>query len=317
MDPSQPTSNPDNDGDTEMPDASPLPPREPDYRLPTETVSQFLERLPPVVPPEQETATRPDWFWIRPSNPINLRPRDQRHIEQENIERFIARGRALLQEFAQDIALWPRSESMQQRLRERLGDAIADAARERGVTVGKWLIHAPPTTLPPIWHRIAEAVSANLLGIGAKVSTKRFENSCSSGVPDERVICVYTKDFTDVEDVKRVLLALAELGVVGKAGIKYKCDAYTYLGIYSKRSGVGWSGLKASLYDSCDEEFLGSGGGKGGKAGDKGWGGWDKGKGKAGRKDREGNRGGGQWGNRDGNGEDGDGWQVVRGKSWR
>jgi hypothetical protein len=64
-----------------------------------------------------------------------------------------------------------------------------------------------------------------------------------------RLICVYTKDFTDVEDVRRVLHALIEMGLVAAdmpRGIAYKCDAYTYLDIYAKNE----YGLPASIYGS-------------------------------------------------------------------
>lgn len=73
-----------------------------------------------------------------------------------------------------------------------------------------------------------------------------------------RLICVYTKDFTDVADVRRVLLGLVEMGLVRAdmpRGITYKCDAYTYLDIY----GNNEFGLRASIYSSKE-----MGGGQGG-----------------------------------------------------
>jgi len=62
------------------------------------------------------------------------------------------------------------------------------------------------------------------------------------------VICVYTRDFTDVEDVKRVLQELARLKLVPAWGIKYKSDAYTHLEIYARNE---W-GLPPTIYDSKD-----------------------------------------------------------------
>ncbi|KAK3693459.1 hypothetical protein B0T22DRAFT_374273 [Podospora appendiculata] len=274
-----------------MPDATPPPssPQGTDDRLPGESVAQFLSRLPPVVPPDEEQdPTRPDWFWIRPPS-YTPTPATSREIIKDAVERFTAQGQALLREFSLAIEKWPRSPPMQKRLRARLESDIASAAKGWNLTAGKWLIHAPPKTLPSIWRRVAEGIQADTLGPGAKVSTKRFANTGR----DEQVICVYTTDFTDVPDVKRVLVALAEIGVVGKQRVKYKCDAYTYLGIYSQRAGVGWSGLRATIYDSCDEGFLGRGSSLGGVAG------------------RDG-RGKGDGGDGDGDGDDGGGWQVVR-----
>lgn len=59
------------------------------------------------------------------------------------------------------------------------------------------------------------------------------------------VICVYTKDFSDLADVKRVLSSLDELNV-SKKSITYKCDAYTHLDIMSDNPYK----LRATLYSS-------------------------------------------------------------------
>jgi hypothetical protein len=94
-----------------------------------------------------------------------------------------------------------------------------------------------------VWRTVCEGVDAGRLGTAAKVST-----TCQEG-DSARLICVYTKDFTDLEDVKRVLLALVDMGLVRAdmpRGIMYKCDAYTYLGIYGKNE----YGLRASIYGS-------------------------------------------------------------------
>lgn len=97
-----------------------------------------------------------------------------------------------------------------------------------------------------VWRTVCEGVDANRLGTAAKVSTSGNED----GDP-ARLICVYTKDFRDVEDVRRVLTALVEMGLVksdAPRGIRYKCDAYTYLGIY----GQNEYGLRPSMYSSVE-----------------------------------------------------------------
>jgi hypothetical protein len=96
--------------------------------------------------------------------------------------------------------------------------------------------------VPRYWYKVAEATSDNRLGISAKIST---------GLDDdrkERLICVYTKDFSDVDDVRRVLQALVDIDLVSEdgRGIYYKCDAYTLLEINSGNE----YGLAASLYSS-------------------------------------------------------------------
>jgi hypothetical protein len=98
---------------------------------------------------------------------------------------------------------------------------------------------------PKVWLQVVEAVSAGQLGIAAKIAT--------ASKPGERthLVCIYTKDFTDVVDVRRQLETMADLRLVDRnssRGIWYKCDAFTYLNIYSDNP----YGLKASQYGSKD-----------------------------------------------------------------
>lgn len=98
---------------------------------------------------------------------------------------------------------------------------------------------------PKVWLRVVEAVSAGKLGIMAKVATE-----CKPG-SDDRLICIYTKDFTDIADVRRELETMASLHLIQRQGgrtIYYKADAYSYLDIYSDNP----YGLKASQYSSKD-----------------------------------------------------------------
>ena len=107
------------------------------------------------------------------------------------------------------------------------------------------------------WYKIAEATIDNRLGIGAKISTGLGE------AREERLICIYTKDFSDMDDVRRVLDGLVELDFVSSnnpRGIYYKPDAYTYLDISSGNE----YGLPASLYSSRD--LLGTAPGQSGKS---------------------------------------------------
>lgn len=103
-------------------------------------------------------------------------------------------------------------------------------------------------TITEMWRAVAEAVVAGRLGVEAKVATGGVD-----GDEDARVICVYTKDYTDVEDVRRVLLVLDEMGLVeagaGRARqIMYKSDAYTCLEIYKRNEYQ----LPVSIYKSSD-----------------------------------------------------------------
>jgi hypothetical protein len=65
-----------------------------------------------------------------------------------------------------------------------------------------------------VWEEVAVGTAERQFGIAAKVSTADEE------IGKERkltwLVCVYTKDFTDRGDVKRVIMKLVELGLVGE-----------------------------------------------------------------------------------------------------
>lgn len=100
------------------------------------------------------------------------------------------------------------------------------------------------------WRLVCEGVVEDRLGSAAKVAVDSSIKSTAQNGTSQRLICVYTKDFSDVEDVRRVLDELIELGLAPREGssIYYKCDAYTYLGIESDNPYK----LRTSLYSSKD-----------------------------------------------------------------
>lgn len=97
--------------------------------------------------------------------------------------------------------------------------------------------------LPRYWRLVAEATSEGKLGPTSKVATYDPYN-----MKDATLICVYTYNFADLDDVRRILNELLELGLCTEDGraMYYKCDAYTYLGIESDNSYK----LRASLFSS-------------------------------------------------------------------
>ena len=105
------------------------------------------------------------------------------------------------------------------------------------------------------WKTVAQAVVDGRLGNTAKIATADPPNifALSGQRPESgRLICIYTKNFSDLDDVRRVLNVLVELGLASRPGqgnaIYYKCDFYTYLGLDSNNK----YGMKASLYSSKD-----------------------------------------------------------------
>jgi hypothetical protein len=100
---------------------------------------------------------------------------------------------------------------------------------ERG---GKWLIFVSEAEVDATWATIQRATKDGLLGDSAKVSTAKPN---PQGKPGRRVICVYTYDGDDEQDVWRVRDALRGLGFTDR--LYWKADQATSDGLYSGTSG--------------------------------------------------------------------------------
>lgn len=114
-------------------------------------------------------------------------------------------------------------------------DAIDNLAKRTGLVVGKWLIYQSAKTIDEAWKTVAASTFRNELGFDAKVSTANQPDS-------EYVICAYTKNYLDSDDVKRVRGRLKDLGFAER--LFYKPDIYTYLKIYHRT----FPGVRASKY---------------------------------------------------------------------
>ena len=84
------------------------------------------------------------------------------------------------------------------------------------------MIFCDTTEVNEIWSVIARGTMKDELGVAAKVAPSNGEER------QMRLICVYTKDFTDMKDVKRVVAKLKDYGLVGPKGIYYKCGKYAF-----------------------------------------------------------------------------------------
>ena len=91
---------------------------------------------------------------------------------------------------------------------------------------GKWLLFRSCSTVSADWKAICEEIGKGNLW-SAKVSLTRRSKS-------ERIhlICVYTPNFYDVNEVCSVGILLSRLGLVAKR-IYYKPDAFTDANIYA------------------------------------------------------------------------------------
>jgi len=95
---------------------------------------------------------------------------------------------------------------------------------------GKWLIFVSSHNLSRIWNKIKIAVEEGRLGGLAKASRHRSRAQSSNN----GVICVYTYDWKDRQDVERTREELRKLGIIRK--ISYKSDEDTERGMYHTNS---------------------------------------------------------------------------------
>jgi hypothetical protein len=108
------------------------------------------------------------------------------------------------------------------------------AKREKGrypkptIKCGKWLVFVDPKNVNEVWAKIKKATVEGKLGNDAKVATAK--PNPLAGKSGAKVICVYTYDWTDEKDVKRIREELRKLGIVNK--IPYKSDEDTLSGKY-------------------------------------------------------------------------------------
>ena len=94
---------------------------------------------------------------------------------------------------------------------------------------GKWLIFVPLVQVDEVWAKIKLATEEGKLGSSAKVATAIPNPNATN--PDTKVICVYTYDWTDEQDVRRIRQELRQLGITSK--IPYKADEDTHAGKYT------------------------------------------------------------------------------------
>ena len=106
---------------------------------------------------------------------------------------------------------------------------------------GKWLVFVDKSKADELWEKVARATTEGRLGPSAKCGTARPNPNAPN--PMETVICVYTPNFDDREDVMRVREELRKIGVTKR--IPYKLDRTTLEGRYAVRGDTRISALWA------------------------------------------------------------------------
>lgn len=111
---------------------------------------------------------------------------------------------------------------------------INNIAKKNNILTGKWLIYRNNLQIDTLWNNISINCIKGLLGPSVKVSPNNNYNN--------HVICVYTNNYLDEENVLKIRENLKNIGVKNK--ISYKPDIYTYFEIYQKNI---WK-IKPTIY---------------------------------------------------------------------
>ncbi|KZM23831.1 uncharacterized protein EKO05_0001044 [Ascochyta rabiei] len=206
-----------------------------------ETADAFVKRVPPF----STSALTCEWIWaVNPHRDLRDKSASPRGAAfKDRGTKLLADSLQRRNEIQEKGRLGPRStvtRAWNQETRA-LQQSLTKLAVETGVLSGKWMLFPKAEEVTHTWKTVVEAVITDRLGPTAKVAPDDGK--------DERLICVYTKDFRDEDDVLRVLQELEDLDLLQHGrGIYYKSDAFTHLDLYSATANK--YGLQASLYTS-------------------------------------------------------------------
>jgi Domain of unknown function (DUF1917) len=105
-------------------------------------------------------------------------------------------------------------------------ESLDQISKAHNVITGKWMIFEDSNKVDMLWGNLVYHLCIERQKGSAKVSTwKKGER---------HVICVYVDDYTNLEEVNGLRMALRAIGV--KRQIGFKPDAYTHLGIYKENA---------------------------------------------------------------------------------
>lgn len=166
-------------------------------------------------------------FWIRTKSQLTQAEKKQRKFNPNEVIRFLKRkgyeDPSFRQDAKQRMILIDRKTGRPLEMNESLIDEIAE---KMDLLSGKWLIFIQTEYADELWDKIEKLTDENKIW-SAKISTL-VHPLASTG---EHVVCIYTKNYFDKQDVMKVREILREIGV--KRRLSYKPDIYTVLGIYS------------------------------------------------------------------------------------
>ena len=130
-------------------------------------------------------------------------------------------------ELSRISAIIKRTKKVQPAVKTAWSQSILRIAKRHGYTSGKWMIFPPLKNIDKEWKKVAIATAHGKLGCGSKVAPAK------DNTEPFPLCCIYVSDFSNRAEVRRVLIALQQLGLETKI-CGFKPDVYTMLGINSK-----------------------------------------------------------------------------------
>ena len=110
-------------------------------------------------------------------------------------------------------------------------ESLLPLFRKHGYVLGKWVIIVERDAVDEVWETVLNKMYSEGLGCGiAKVSPATPES-------DVHVVCIYSLDFQNTWDVKRVATQIRHLGLTDV--LKYKPEAATQLDLYCENERWG------------------------------------------------------------------------------
>lgn len=120
--------------------------------------------------------------------------------------------------------------------------------------IGKWLVFSDNRDHDENWRKIKQATEDGFLGVSAKAATAKPNPNANS--MNEKVICVYTYNWLDVNDVYRVEKNLRAIGI--EQTLYYKTDSDTIAGLYKSKGAKNISKYVSKAIKSYQQYALGS-----------------------------------------------------------
>lgn len=190
-------------------------------------VPHELARFLDTFPPSRASCSDVAWITVEAASPAPTASQPQPRARQQRLERRVEAA----------VVAW---EAVAARRPPTHADAAHLAARF-DLRRGKWMLFpASQGEADAAWRVVAGAAAAGQLGDEVKIS----------GVApgrDDQVVCVYTRDYLDEADVRRVRGALCVLGLrLRRRRMLYKPDIHTHLQLYSRGQGS----LRPSVYEA-------------------------------------------------------------------